>query len=244
MVFVPAGPFTMGCTSADSAIESMETVPDHVVKTDAYFVDVHEVTNARYAKFLQGVAADGHKTCPEDEPGEKDHRPADWKEDLYAMRSPGDDYPVSGIGWDEARAYCAWLGKRLPTEAEWEKAARGTDAAATPGGTSRPRRRVGPWALPRRSPTGRIPRTGTATRTATTSARPWGVSARRLALRLPGHCRERLGVDREQLLPLPRLLREPEGRVPGKRAGPRRRSTAAARSRSRPRTSSALTATG
>jgi formylglycine-generating enzyme required for sulfatase activity len=139
MVLVPAGPFAMGCTKALSAIEGMEAVPDHVAKTGAYYIDVYEVTNARYARFLQAIATDGHKTCPRDEPKDKDHKPADWKTDVYALRSPGDDYPVCGIDWHDARAYCAWAGKRLPTETEWEKASRGTDARRYPWGDESPR---------------------------------------------------------------------------------------------------------
>ncbi|MEZ0230611.1 MAG: formylglycine-generating enzyme family protein, partial [Planctomycetota bacterium] len=132
LAFVPSGAFTMGCEAADSAREDMEAVPDHERSTGPFFIEVLEVTNARYAKFLAAIAEKGHVTCPKDEPKEKDHKPADWGTEMYPRRSPGDDYPVVGVDWHDARAFAAWCGKRLPTEAEWEKAARGTDARPLP----------------------------------------------------------------------------------------------------------------
>jgi formylglycine-generating enzyme required for sulfatase activity len=141
MVLVPEGAFTMGvattCTTDD-----VEAMPEHEARTGRYFIDVDEVTNARYAKFLAAIASDGHKTCPKDEPANKDHAPLDWKTALYedakVGRSPGGDYPVCGVDWYDARAYAAWAGKRLPTEPEWEKAARGTDGRPYPWGFHTP----------------------------------------------------------------------------------------------------------
>jgi formylglycine-generating enzyme required for sulfatase activity len=122
-------------------VEDFEAMPAHQVKTGRYYIDAFEVTNARYRKFLAEIAAAGHKTCPKDEPEDKDHKPVDWGTAAYddprTGTSPGPDYPVSGVDWYDARAYAAWAGKRLPTEEEWEKAARGTDGRPYPWGYSR-----------------------------------------------------------------------------------------------------------
>src|SRR5205814_727613 len=114
MVRVPAGVFIMGAPRSSSS-EDAEGMPAHEVVTGAFFVDVYEVTNRQYARFLAAVAQSGHATCPRDEPAQKDHRPLDWGTEDYAARSPGEDYPVCGLDWFDARAYCAWAGKRLPT---------------------------------------------------------------------------------------------------------------------------------
>jgi formylglycine-generating enzyme required for sulfatase activity len=125
-----------------STTDDMEAMPEHEARTGRYFIDVYEVTNSRYAKFLAAIANDGHKTCPKDEPANKDHKPLDWGTDAYddakIGRSPGPEYPVCGVDWYDARAYAAWAGKRLPTETEWEKAARGTDGRPFPWGFHTP----------------------------------------------------------------------------------------------------------
>jgi formylglycine-generating enzyme required for sulfatase activity len=136
LAFVPSGAFTMGTRARTDDVEAM---PDHEETTGAFYIEIHEVTNARYARFLAAIAEKGHATCPKDEPANKDHRPLDWGTEAYKDRSPGDDYPVCGVDWYDARAYAAWAGKRLPTEAEWEKAARGTDERPLPWGDSWPK---------------------------------------------------------------------------------------------------------
>lgn len=125
MTLIPAGEFLMG--SLEGAGDSDEN-PQRRVYLDAYYIDIHEVTNAQYYQFW---LADG---------GEKSkHTPAsygslymigDWPE--VAKTKP--NYPVVGITWYDAGAYAEWAGKRLPTEAEWEKAARGTDGRTWPWG--------------------------------------------------------------------------------------------------------------
>ena len=118
MVCVPAGEFLMGSTDADPDAEDDEK-PQHAVYLDAFWIDRTEVTNAQYRRC--GVAGG----CTE---------PAFWSDSNY--NAP--DQPVVGVDWDQATAYCDWAGGRLPTEAEWEKAARGTDGRIYPWGESAP----------------------------------------------------------------------------------------------------------
>ena len=107
-VQIPAGEFLMGDTRDKNA-------PVHTVHLDAYWIDTHEVTNAQYREFV----ADSKRTAPRY-----------WQDEKYNKPTQ----PVVGISWEDADAYCAWKGKRLPTEAEWERAARGTHSQLYPWG--------------------------------------------------------------------------------------------------------------
>jgi len=118
MVYVPAGEFLMGSSDADGQAEDNEK-PQHTVYLDAYWIDRTEVTNAQYRKCVEAGA------CPE---------PGCWDEDSY--NAPGQ--PVVCVSWDDAQTYAASVGGRLPTEAEWEKAARGTDGRMFPWGNNVP----------------------------------------------------------------------------------------------------------
>ena len=116
-------------------------IPRHRVSLDAFYIDKYEVTNAHFQQFVQ---ATGHRTHAEREgsgyvyTGEKWEpvNGANWR----APRGPGssiaslEQHPVVQVSQEDAKAYCAWAGKRLPTEAEWEKAARGTDGRIYPWG--------------------------------------------------------------------------------------------------------------
>ena len=118
LVNVPAGSFAMGCNlAADSACESDE-LPTHNVVVSAFAIDRFEVTEARY----QGCMDDGGCTAPSG--------------GFTPESTP--NLPVTFVTSDQAAAYCAWAGRRLPTEAEWEKAARGTDARVYPWGNQAP----------------------------------------------------------------------------------------------------------
>jgi len=115
MVLVPAGEFTMG-----SAMGDPDERPPHQVYLDSFLIDTYEVTVGQYATFLKEGGG---------------HPPSDWE----AMnRLAHQKRPVSNVDWSDAAAYCKWAGKRLPTEAEWEKAARGTDGRLYPWGNEPP----------------------------------------------------------------------------------------------------------
>ena len=141
--FVPAGEFGMGSPASDPLAYSDE-MPRHRVFLDAYWIDETEVTNSMFARF---VADTGYKTTAEQlNNGQvftlttgawEKVSGADW-------RHPGgpatditsqDGFPVGQMSWSDSAAYCEWAGRRLPTEAEWEKAARGDDARPYPWGS-------------------------------------------------------------------------------------------------------------
>ncbi len=120
LVYVPAGDFVMGSDQYGTGSSS----PAHTVYLDAFWMDQTEVTNAMYT---QCVAAG--KCAP---PTKKDSN----THPSYYVDAQFNDFPVIFVNWDMANAYCTWAGRRLPTEAEWEKAARGTDERIYPWGNS------------------------------------------------------------------------------------------------------------
>jgi formylglycine-generating enzyme required for sulfatase activity len=139
MVYVPQGEFTMG--SPDGTGESDEH-PQHKVRLDGYWIDKYEVSNQQFAKFVEDT---GHKTEAEDR-GEGKVRTreegwhwltgADWQhpEGPDSTISKRMNHPVVQASWSDAQAYCEWAGGQLPSEAQWEKAARGTDGRTYPWG--------------------------------------------------------------------------------------------------------------
>lgn len=110
MVVVPAGEFWMGTEDGND-----DDKPRHRVDLDTYYIDRHEITNALYQRFTDAA-----------------NRPAPRFRNHSHLN--GASQPVVGVSWDDAGAYCRWVGKRLPTEAEWEKAARGEDGRTYPWG--------------------------------------------------------------------------------------------------------------
>ena len=129
MVTVPAGNFTRGCVAAhnDGFNCRPDELPAATIYLDAFSIDTIEVTNAAYA----ACVADAGCSLPSS--FSSDNRANYYGNPLY------DDYPVVNVTWAQANAYCTWAGKRLPTEAEWEKAARGaSDQRAYPWGDSSP----------------------------------------------------------------------------------------------------------
>ncbi len=136
MVFVPAGEFTMGSNDGRG-----DEQPVHTVYLDAYWIDKYEVTNAQYVRFLNSLG--GHKgQCSGQDCIETkdvyDHSHILYEGRQYVMESGYENHPVIAVTWYGAAAYCAWQGKRLPTEAEWEKAARGTSGWTFPWGNRGP----------------------------------------------------------------------------------------------------------
>jgi eukaryotic-like serine/threonine-protein kinase len=119
MVYVPAGDFTMGSLLG---VGSDEEAPKHLVTLDGYWIDRTEVTNSQYHAF---VDATGYRLPALCNSVDRTYDDVDKA-----------DHPVVCVNWDEAQAYCAWAGGRLPTEAEWEKAARGTDERYYPWGNT------------------------------------------------------------------------------------------------------------
>jgi len=109
-----------------------------MVKTDPYFVDVTEVTNAQYRRFLEWAtkAEDPRQYSHPSEPPSKDHTPAFWGDATVVA----DDKPVVGVDWWDAYAFARWAGKSLPTDEAWELAARGVPESLYPWGDAPPRR--------------------------------------------------------------------------------------------------------
>ena len=116
MVLVPAGEFTMGSDKGDD-----DEQPIHRAFLDSFYMDKFEVTNGRFAKFVEAIQSE-----------------PPWGFADKETPVVHSDRPVRWVNWMEAMGYCLWAGKRLPTEAEWEKAARGADGRVYPWGSDAP----------------------------------------------------------------------------------------------------------
>jgi eukaryotic-like serine/threonine-protein kinase len=141
MVFVPAGAFEMGSSEGNRHEQ-----PARQVYLDAYWIDRTEVTNTMFKKFVNET---GWRTEAEErgwsytyQSFEKDYEAtigASWRYPQPGFWISGlESHPVVHVSWADAQAYCEWAGRRLPTDAEWEKAARGTDGRAYPWGNEEP----------------------------------------------------------------------------------------------------------
>lgn len=112
MILIRGGKFNMG---SKPTVGNSDEHPRHEVYLDDFYIDLHEVTNAQYEIFLDAT---------------EHPKPKYWDDERF-NRS---DQPVVGVSWNDANEYAKWVGRRLPTEAEWEKAARGTDRRVYPWG--------------------------------------------------------------------------------------------------------------
>ena len=120
MVNIPPGKFYMGSKPTDGVVGleiGVDELPQHRRRLPGFFIDRYEVTVDAYRAFVEAT-----DVRPPQVWNDKDFRP------------PADDHPIIDVNWFEADAYCRWKGKRLPTETEWEKAARGTDGRIWPWG--------------------------------------------------------------------------------------------------------------
>jgi formylglycine-generating enzyme required for sulfatase activity len=112
MVLIPAGPFIRGTNN-----RLFDEGPQHTVNLPAFWIDRYEVTNLQYKKFIDAT---------------KRRSPSHFRNRTFPQGKA--DHPVTFVSWYDAKAYCEWAGKRLPTDVEWEKAARGTDGREYPWG--------------------------------------------------------------------------------------------------------------
>ncbi|MBI1990828.1 MAG: SUMF1/EgtB/PvdO family nonheme iron enzyme [Betaproteobacteria bacterium] len=139
-VAIAAGPFTMGAAAGPD-----DERPVHQVQVAAFEIDRLPVTNAQFAEFLIAIGThnkNGERLFDDDDPDARIHKIGNrWSADTGF-----ENHPVVEVPWPGARDYCAWRGKRLPTEAEWEKAARGTDGRKYPWGNTPPDRTRGQFA--------------------------------------------------------------------------------------------------
>ena len=122
MIFVPEGKFLMGIDEDQVAVNGENAAPPHIVMLGDFYIDRFEATNAEY----QACADTGASS-----PLAREEKAVN---DIYISMDVFDTSPVMYLSWNDAKTYCEWRGARLPTEAEWEKAARGTDGRTYPWG--------------------------------------------------------------------------------------------------------------
>ena len=142
MAYVAEGAFDMGSNTGPD-----DEKPKHSVFVKSFFMDILPVSNAGFAQFLNAkglLNQQGESLYDHDDTDARIHqRDSKWQADeAYAV------HPVNEVSWVGARDYCAWLKKRLPTEAEWEKAARGKDGRRYPWGNGEPNSKLARFGAP------------------------------------------------------------------------------------------------
>ena len=145
-VTIPAGEFLMGSDKTKDKLAYDDETPQHTVYLPEYRIARVPVTVAQFAAFM--AANPGYRTTAEEQGSAWSYTGSEWKEikgaDWAHPRGPESDvrakqdHPVTCVSWHDAVAFCKWAGVRLPTEAEWEKAARGTDGRIWPWGNREP----------------------------------------------------------------------------------------------------------
>ena len=149
MIFIPPGSFWLGSNPAGDSAASESEQPQREVVLDGYWLDKTEITNAMFARFIEenGYLTEAEKQAGAQfldltlaEPDWRAVRGADWKHPHGPNSSITglEQHPVVQVSWTDAAAYCAWRGARLPTEAEWERAARGTEQRLYAWGNQKP----------------------------------------------------------------------------------------------------------
>ena len=133
LVHVPSGEFLMGSTDQDPGADSDEK-PQHTVTLDAFWIGQTEVTNLMFAAFLNEMGNQVEERASWLNAAAEDVAILQGQEGQWLPRRGFEDHPVTFVTWYAARAYCTWAGGRLPSEAEWEKAARGADGRIFPWG--------------------------------------------------------------------------------------------------------------
>ena len=136
MVLIPAGPFLMGRNGGPP-----EEGPAHEVHLPAFYIDRNLVTWAEYARFIQAKGPSGPKGEMYLDVEDPDNR-IQLKDGAWAAEPAFANHPAGELAWHGAVTYCAWAGKKLPSEAEWEKAARGRDGRLYPWGNQKPTREL------------------------------------------------------------------------------------------------------
>lgn len=122
MAYIPAGEFEMGSLESDGRVGmtiGVDELPRRKVYVREFYIDQYEVTNSEFWDFLTKTKSA--------------YRPSHWEEKGTFFNGE-ENHPVVDVDWMDADSYCKWVGKRLPTEVEWEKAARGTDGRIWPWG--------------------------------------------------------------------------------------------------------------
>ncbi len=146
MVYIPAGEFIMGTDMITGPFpqDRVDEMPQHAVYLDAFYIDRFPATYAEYVQFLNlighnnwactGQICAGINNLDEPDPYSTGDFHIKQRGGQYVVDEGFQNHAADAITWNGASAYCSWLGKRLPTEAEWEKAARGTDGRRYPWG--------------------------------------------------------------------------------------------------------------